>query len=90
MIREIDQEAYKDAYARVGGLEERGAKTWPPIISPGANWELFVDKGILNDILARQLRYKPAWRQKSDAEVHSSFVTPNSTASDAVDWNLMR
>ena len=60
MTRKIDQKAYRDAYARVGGLEERGARTWPPIISPRANWELFIDKGILNDILAGQPGHKPS------------------------------
>ena len=51
--REVDKNAYRDAWAHVGGIEARKFNLWPPIPDTDSGWMLFVDKAILNDVLPR-------------------------------------
>ena len=51
--REVDKNAYQDAWAHVGGIEARKFNLWPPIPDTDSGWMLFIDKGILNDVLPR-------------------------------------
>ncbi|NQU74887.1 MAG: hypothetical protein HQ546_01065, partial [Planctomycetes bacterium] len=62
-VRKIDEEAYKDAWLHVGGLDERGGRLWPPIPNTNSGWMLFVDKGILNDVLPRMHNIKQTLHQ---------------------------
>ncbi len=78
MTSKIDREAYQDAYMHIGGLEKRGARTWPPIPSPGSNWELFVDKGILNDALPRMHNVRQTLHHPVKYEGNPIFVPENS------------